>query len=336
MSKQHRWAIAFLGLSFLLQLGSPAHAAELDPYLPEDTEAVIILNFRQLLTSKLVKEQVGLETIRAQLLQDKDVASMLKNLGLDPLKDIDRVVIGQPSSAGDDQGLIIVRGKFAPEKIHTTLGKFAKDDESIEMQKVKDLKGKEHTVYKVTNPELPTSLYVGVAGEKAILIGMSKDYLLDGLQVNPNGKARLKNKIFSQALAKLDDNQSLAMGFLGKVLVEGFKGAGEQGITVPESIVNVFKEMDAVMGGITIDDGIKVRFSLAAKTAKAAKDINLQITQGLNQGKLLLTFLVMQEPQLQPLADFVNSVRVSVSENVVTLKGGIDGEDLKKLIPRDQ
>ena len=73
-------------------LSAPVRAAEPDPLLPKDTTAVIYVNFRQVLESDMVKKY-AIEQFK-QGLEGEEAQKVLKGLGLDPLKDIDRLIVG--------------------------------------------------------------------------------------------------------------------------------------------------------------------------------------------------------------------------------------------------
>ena len=108
-----RWLFA---AALLAVAAAPVRAAEIDVLLPAETESVMFVNVRQVLDSDLVKKY-ALGQIK-QALQGNDAQKMLKGLGLDPLKDIDRVTIGSWGKGPEDmQAVAIVRGKFDPEKV---------------------------------------------------------------------------------------------------------------------------------------------------------------------------------------------------------------------------
>ena len=83
-------------------LAGPARAAEVDPYLPDDTEVLVTVNVRQVLDSPLVKKST-LEKLR-EALKDIDMAEdVLKDLGFDPFKDLDRVTAFIRAVRGNDR-----------------------------------------------------------------------------------------------------------------------------------------------------------------------------------------------------------------------------------------
>jgi len=327
-----------LGLAVAL-LVSPARAGELDRYLPADTEIVSVINLKQILGSALVK-QVGIDKIRELMKQSDELTDVLKDLKLDPLKDIDRVISAGPGSGEQDKGLMIIHGRFDVEAWRARATKEAKDNKDLVKvhPKVKDGQGGEHTIYELALsdaiPGAPggLSLFVGIANKNTILAAASKDYLMDGLKVKEDATkgVALKNKAFAEMLGKMDDRQSLSIAVIGDVLTKG------QLATAPDAIKDVLKQITAGSGGITVTDGIKVELSVSTKEAADAKNIKETLSNGLNLAVLAAAGLAAQQKELAVLVDFLKSVKVTSRDKIVSLKAELSGEDLGKIIPKDQ
>lgn len=328
----------FLGLGLIVALTvNPARAAELDPYLPADTEVVNIINIRQILSSALIK-QVGVDNIKALMGQSEELTAILKELGLDPFKDIDKIVSASPGSGEQDKGLMIVRGRFDVEKWKARAKKEAKDNKDVvKTHKVKDGLGGEYEIFEVALaealPQVPggLSLFIGFASKNVILGSASKDYLIDGLKIKDDAtKATLKNKDFADMLSKLDDKQSLAIAMIGDVLTKG------QLAQAPDVVKDILKTVTAASGGFTVTDGVKVEFAVNTKEAGDAKKIKETISDGLNTAIGFAALAAMQQKELQVAVDFLKSVKVTSRDKAVSLKAELTGDDLGKLIPKDQ
>src|SRR5262245_31717976 len=92
--RKHVLAALALGLvlalpAFAAPVPGEAAAGSYEKYLPDDADGVVTINVRALLDSELVKK-VGLDKMLAD---NEEAQKSLKALGLDPLKDIERVVI---------------------------------------------------------------------------------------------------------------------------------------------------------------------------------------------------------------------------------------------------
>jgi hypothetical protein len=310
--------ILALGLAVVFAV-SPARAGEVDRYLPADTEVYNVVNIRQILSSALVKK-VGVDNIRALLNQQQDLTDALKDLGLDPLKDIDRIISTGPSSGEQDKGLVIVHGRFDVEKFRER----AKKDKEV----IKPLKIGGEECYEVVISDANLSLFVGFASNKTILAAMSKDYLGDALKVKPTDKAALKNKAFQEMLEKLDDKQSMALVMNGDVLTKG--------PLADSPVKDTLAKIKTISGGITLTDGIKIELVGGTKTADDAKELKDQLGNWINAGIGFAGLAAMQNKQLAPLIDFMKSIRTTSKDKSITIKAEITAEDLGKLTPKDQ
>src|SRR5262249_193975 len=68
-------------------------AAEINIFLPKETDVGLSLNVRQVLDSPLIKKH-ALELIKTTLASSKEAQEAIKALGLDPLTDFSRVSVG--------------------------------------------------------------------------------------------------------------------------------------------------------------------------------------------------------------------------------------------------
>jgi hypothetical protein len=294
----------------------PARAAEVDKYLPDDSEMVITINVKQILDSGLVKKY-GLEQAKNALQGLNDVNDILKDLGFDPFKDLDTVTIAGPGGNEQDKGLIVVHGRFNLDKFKAKGDDAAKtNSDNLKIHKIGA-----KIVYEVTVAEAPLPIFVSLVDATTILASFGKDYVVDGLKKAGAEKATLKNKDFTTLLEKMDGKQSLSIAAVGTALTKG---------DVPGPVKEVVEKLDAVGGGITIDNDIKLEIVASAKTAQDAKAINDKINDGLTQGLAILALLAGQDKKLAPLLDIAKTVKSTAREKTVTLKGEISADLIEK------
>jgi hypothetical protein len=329
-SSRRPWAVG-LYLAAAAALAAPARAADVDKYLPEDTEAVFTLNIKQSLDSALVKKY-GLDQARAALQSADMVNDVLKDLGFDPFKDLDNIIVANPGGGDQDRGLIIVHGKFDLKKFQDKADKAVKD-ETLKVHKVPDGLGGKNLIYEVTVP-LPgageTPLFIALADKDTILASPGKDYVVDGLKkTGAKEKAALKNKAFQTLLEKVDTKQSLSFAMLGSALTKSE-------LPLPDEVKTFLEGLDAVGGGITLDDGIKIQVNFAAKDADAAKEMHKTLDTGLKQALGILAIAAAGNEELTPLVDLLKSVKLAVKEKVITFKAEVSGEIIEKAIKKDQ
>src|SRR5215472_6282968 len=144
-------------------------AADLDPYLPEDSEVVINVNVRQIVDSTLFKNN-ALEAAQEALRGNDQIQDILKDLGFDPFKDFDRLIVAAPIGAENDRGLLIAHGRFDAAKFKAKGEEAAKDNP--DNLKITKILGGKHTLYEVNTPDLDSPLFVALAGRDTILVSL--------------------------------------------------------------------------------------------------------------------------------------------------------------------
>ena len=121
MSLHHRLPSLRLALLFALAwagLAPPARAGDADQYLPADSMLVIKINVRQLLNSRLAGLLGGGHAWQYRQNVDYDeMQAFYKDIGFDPFKDLDRVILAGSAGDAPRKGLAILRGRFDPAKI---------------------------------------------------------------------------------------------------------------------------------------------------------------------------------------------------------------------------
>ena len=321
-----------LGLSLaVILMAGPARAADIDKYLPADTEVLVTINVRQILGSALVKK-IGLDHLREAMKSQEEVSTIFKELGLDPLKDIDKILAAGPASGEQDKGLFIVHGRFDLAKFKARAEKAAKDNKDVfKIVKIKDGQGGEYTVYQfpMPNPQGPdVTLFASFAGKTTLLAAASKDYLIDALKVKDATKVALKSKGFQELLTKINDQQSLSMATVGDALTKG--------PLADLPVKDVLAKITAIAGGVTLTDSIKMEFSASTKEAADAKMLKEKLSDGINTGLALLALAAMNQKELAPVLEFIKSVKATSRDKVLTIKGEVSAETLNKLLPKDQ
>jgi hypothetical protein len=313
------------GLLLLAFVAVPARAADIDKFVPEDSESVVTFNVRQLLDSAVVKK-IGLEHAKEALKSIDEVSDVLKALDFDPFKDFDQVIMASPGGNAEDKGLIIAHGKFDVAKFKTKAEEVAKNNGDI----LKIHKSGTNEIYEVKiQAEQEVTLFVAIASKDTILASPGKDYVVDALKKDGLKKnAGLKNKQLQTMAEKMDPKQTVSIALVGDAFAKA---------DIPnEQAKALLAKIDAVSGGITVTDEVKVEIGVTTKNVADAKDISKSVNDGLNQLILLVGVLAANEPKLAPALDFLKSVKTSTKEKVVTIKAAIDAETIDKAIDKQK
>jgi hypothetical protein len=308
-----------LGLAVAL----PAFAAEpaapkFEKYLPDAADGVITINVRQLLDSELIKK-AGLD----KALAGDDAQKSFKELGLDPLKDIERVIISGDKEKGDD-AFVIVQGKFDPAKLAAAAEATAKE----KGDHVKVHKFEYGTAYELTNLDevvkLPPQAAAVVGGnlkgrslfatipDKGHVVLVGSKEAAETVLAKAAGKktTKLSSKDLSGLLAKMDLKQSVAVAMPAP--------GGEE-------------KVKSITGGITVTSDVKTRFTVAATDADAAKQVDTAIGDQIEMARGLVKLVALQEKGLMPALDILDGVKHEAKDASVGISSDIKGETLQKL-----
>lgn len=312
---------ALLGLAASLLLVPLARAAEADKFIPADSAVVLSINAKQLLEAPLVKKH-ALPRAKEALKSVEEVTRVLDELGFDPFIDLDRLTVAGPGGNASDRGLVILRGRFDLDKFKARGEKAAKEDaEILKIQKVPD-----GIIYEVSSPGQNDPLFVALVNKNVLVASPGKDYVVTALKKEAGKeKAGLKDKSFQAVLERMDDKQSISFAGVG----QAFKGA-DLG-----PAAELMEKVDALGGGLTLGDDLKVEIVLSTKSADDAKQIKTATNDGINHGVALLGLLASQNKQLGPIVDILKTVKATAKDKTVTLKAQISSDTLDGIFDKE-
>ena len=116
-------------------------------------------------------------------------------------------------------------------------------------------------------------VFVALPNRFTLLASPGKDYVVDALKKN---KAALKNKDMAALLERMNDKQGVSAAVVGSALT------GD----APPEVKDLLAKVDAIGGGVTISDEIKIEVAVAAKNADGAKTIKEGLDGGLKEAQL--------------------------------------------------
>jgi hypothetical protein len=318
---------ALTALALCLALTLPAVAAEpvrtaapaggFEKYLPDGAEFVVAVNVHQFLDSELVKK-AGLDKALANA-DDKDKES-LALLGIDPLKDIDRLIITADKLSLDDL-MFIMQGKFDREKLsaamdvavkknkemfkihkceHGRLCEVCQLDEVVKVPKQGglgppiDLKGK--------------SFFIAVPDANNVVFTASKE-TAENVLARGAGKqtGKLNRKELADLIGKMNPKQTVCVAW-------------------PKPFDQ--EKLKSITGGVTVASDIKLDLAVNTSGADAAKEVDQSIGDGLQQAKDFVGFL---GNELSIVQDILGDVKHEAKDSTVTVKTDIKAETLQKL-----
>jgi hypothetical protein len=307
----------------VLALALPVRAAEVDKYLPEDTEIVVVLNAKQLLDSPVVKNHF-VKQIREVINSNDQVTEILDDLEFDPFSDLKSITIAMTMIGSDAKGLIISHGNFDKAKFEDKAEEIA--DEMGDVLKVH--KEGNYTIYEVTVAGGGKPVFIGVIDETTIVAGPEKQYVLDAFAKGEGKKDGAVKKEIQELIEQVDAKQSIWFAATADAFLKG-------DLSRDEKARKNLEKVNGITAGITVHRGIKAAFVIAANSADSASELAQEIKTGLEQMKGLLPLLAEQNKELAPFVDTLGSLRVNTEGSTVTFKGEVTEELIEKSLNKN-
>jgi hypothetical protein len=315
----------------------PARAGDVDLYLPEDTEAVLTINVRQILDAPFIKKDAFAELRKA--LEDRGGAlKHLKDLDLDPQKDIDSIVI--TNSNGDpDRSLLIVHGRFEVAKFEAKAAEMAKEHpDQWSITTIPDGAGGQYKVLKSARwydfsgikPALKKKpAYIALLDKRVLVATPEKDMMIDALdKAKGRKKAALKSKELARLLEKANGKQSVSLAILPSALIKllpsDYDGLARDGL----------EKTEAISGGFTLDDDVKLEVAAAVKDGDVARELSTEINELLNIGLTLVALASHEKKELEPLLDAIKSIKATAKGNAIILRGSMTMDMIERSLKK--
>jgi len=330
MTHLHRLIVATVLIAG--SVTATASAAEPDKLLPATTEGVLQINVRQILDSDIAKKY-ALEQLK-QVLDGQDAKKVLADLGLDPLKDIEQVVVGfSGSGKADAKALIILHGKFTPDKLYLAAEAQAKKDpDKFSMTK------EGNTIFFKFQPDNGDSSFFGtVVDEKTVIAASDKKLITNALAAAKNNQAASLNKDLSALLRKMDDKASIyAAGIVkGKFDELQIPGGGQLPVDL-SAFQNLLPKIETMAVSVNVKADVFIEMTLGMKDDDSAGDFRSAFDDLLKQIKPLAQIFGAAEPRAKPLGDILGTIKSTTRNKDVVITGKVTGANIGKMVnPND-
>lgn len=312
-----------LSLLVALVVGSltPVRGADVDKFLPADTEVVLTVNVRQILDSPLVKKH-GLNALQMLIKSNTDLQNTLTALGFDPFKDLNTVTAAAAGVAETDRGMLIVHGRFDATKFQAKAEEVAKGQgDLLKITMVETCR-----IYEVKPPAQEQVLHVVLIDGNTLVASPKKELVLEAHGRAAGRTSAAIKKDVSDLIGKVDGTHSVWLALPGNVLARAaLPGADDKARKSLDKI-------DSLHGGVTLTGGVKIEFLLTAKSPTAAGELVDDLNEGLNQARGILAILASNQKGLQSVVDVLTSLKATPKESVITLKGEVAEEMIDKAL----
>jgi hypothetical protein len=334
--------LRFLALAILaLVLVRPAPAApviktggsglNIDKYLLDDADGVMVVNVKQIAASPGYKK--GLQKQLADLVARPEAQEYLKDIGFDPLKDVERFVLCMSKSCltselganNDDGPFMLFQGKFDSAKLKAKMAELAK----IHPDKVSssDAPGG-HKIYRIDPRHGP---YAALLDAGTIVMAGHKAHVLDAL-LKASGKKTTKfaHKDMPAHLKKLKQDVAI-QGFALETMVYSSSyhsvdnGMGGQTFTAKHVTLGEkgFKEATLT---VKIKDIAEGSIAWQVKDKDKVKPLTEEFTAGLKEMTTMIRRQAERQAVLAPMVRFCESAAIKSSGQTITMEGKLDAE----------
>jgi hypothetical protein len=306
--------------ALVLPLAQPsaafAEGRQTDGLIPADAGFIVSINVRQLLDNPLVKKD-SRNALEAALAKNEHLAKLLKETGLDPLKDVDTITMTGTVDVMNPRGFGVVRGHFQPDKILAVAAEHAKEHPD-KLKVVKD-GGREMVQIQTDNKPL----YAAFADSKTLIVSPEKAYTAELIEKAGKAPERL-NKTMQGALSKLSGKEIIS---LAVVIPDKLKEAiKEQNKDAAELLSSV----ECITGGIELSDGLKIAAVVHTADEAGATMIKKKIEEFLP----LLNLLASQDEGAKAFKEALETLKVTNDKNSVTVSMHVTEDVIKKAAPK--
>jgi hypothetical protein len=284
-------------------------AATPDKYLPDDSEVVLTVNVRQFLDTPLINRD--LDRLREALKGQEKISAELEKVGLDPLKDIDRITITAAPGQGDDHFFLVAHGRFDTAKLEAR----AKTAVTEESDNVSEVKEEDHTFYSITQPGAAHVFYIAWPESGTIVASPSKELILHAFGVQAGKSQSSLNQDMAGLLEKIDEKSVASIVGLGSLL----KDTPQAG------------QVQHFNGTVTIDQSMHLAAAVAVKDVETAETLTKTITDGMAQVKTMLSMAAKNREDLAPAISLLEAIKIRREGDTINIEGDLTEDLLDKL-----
>ena len=325
---------AALAVGFSALAAPNARAAEPDKLLPAEADTVIQVNFKQLLDSDIIKKY-ALEQIK-QTLDGQDAKKILTEIGLDPLKDIEKITVGAsvPSLTNtkwsDIRYLMIVRGTFDPEKLY----KAAEAQSKKDADRFAMIKDGNTVIFKFQPENGDNPIYGTVVDDKTVVAASDKKLIANALKAAEGNKKPPIKPELADLIKKLDEKSSVYVTSMVKSKFDELKLPKNDFVDLSKLEASILKT-ESLSLTVKVGTDVNVEVTLGMKDDDAAVDMQNALDDVLKQVKPLAPLAGAADPRMKPLADILTTIKTSAKNKDVVISGKLTGANIGKMIKID-
>jgi hypothetical protein len=299
--------------------------ADVTSYLPGDTTLVVSLDVKQLLRAPLVRD--GRPAVKQAF---ADIAKALDAVGVDPAKDLDRVILAVGDQLKATSMLMLVQGQFDQQKVEGRLRERAR----VHQGDVQPVEIGGATVYQIRlpppqtpNPRFtpPNRYELTVLDSSTIALAIDRAAMTEALAKKAGSRKTSLRPKLADHVGRMDLKETLALVFVPAE--SQFDGTQMSNLT-------------AVTGGVSVADSVKTDIRITATDADSARRLGARITDELENLKQLVPVLAALHPDItrkdqEVIRAMADTLKVDVRRDAVAITSTISRDQIEKLGGKD-
>lgn len=302
----------------------PADTTAAQKYLPDETDMVVSANVRQILDSAAFRKY-GLDRVRAWL-KDDPRARVMSLVGLDPLRDIRRVVVAGPASlAVRSRWLAVIQGHFEVHRIHSSAELLTK----VQPARLKLTRQAGVALYEVHGRRLPQPVFAAFLDDGTLIASPVKGWVTDAVLKHAGKKAASLNKDLQALLAEGDDSRSLWLAGVPLDLVRNQLASNPR-------LRGLIAGVHWFAGQAHVTDGARAVVRIETDNAR----IGLQIRRLLEGARAVIILALTSRDKLEHddplLAGLLDSFRMAQDEGTIALEAAVTADQIDQWIHNRQ
>ncbi|MGH7170410.1 MAG: hypothetical protein ACRELG_09055 [Gemmataceae bacterium] len=283
-------------------LGNRFPPGALADYLPEDSEAVLTVNVRQLRESRVGRQHLA-PILQHLIRQAGGRLRWMDLLGIKPLEDLDSLQISFAPNAGG-QPLWLVRARLDRSRIQ------------IGPDKLQETKLNHFRIWECTDRETRRTTLLAPVGD-ILVVSEARGRVLSALkQASDPRPIAVRDATLREMLAKVDRRQSLWLAASIKSLGSL---AGIEDYFLKMVLRPRLAHADSVHGGITCAEDVQVELHFRSATEERAARLETDL-QAMREAAPGFELLLGRKKELLPLLRLLSSASINREGNKVLLR----------------
>ncbi len=294
--------------------------ADVTPFLPAGTDAVLVIESKKVAESDLMQD-LGADLLKQALRASKQAATAITASGLDPFKDFERVTIGVDVDADPPKPFAMLEGKFDSAKLAESIANYIKANPgSLEPLTVA---GK--PAYKVPGGKPTETMFAAAIDSTRLVIAPTEKDLAGAFEAAAGTRKPVVGKELANLLATTKPT--------GPIFLWAWVKGKFDKIDLPnDKLKERLKGVDWLTASIAVTKDVTITLTANTADPAAAKQLS-HLTGGLiSLVRLQIVAASDDQPELKPVADLLRATKVAPKGKQVVATGSVKGVAIQKAL----